>query len=197
VRLELTIGCARCARLMPLEAISSAAQCPSCLHARPLAKSDWAYIARDGVAQALAGEGDADRMQTDFGDDYTVRSRIGVAPVRCSRCQAEIDLARLAKAKAEVECACGHALSVREADSLARAIHHKVIQVVGERSPRFSAGAPVSFACAGCRATLAADGTSRTVVCPECGDVDVPRALWFALRPIQPRSAIHLLVGER
>jgi DNA-directed RNA polymerase subunit RPC12/RpoP len=195
--MELTIGCARCARLMPLEAISSEAQCPSCLHARPLARSDWAYIAKDGVAQALEGEGDADAMNTDFGDDYTVRSRIGIAPVRCSRCQAEISLARLAKAKAEVECACGQAVSVREADSLARAIHEKTILVVGERSLRFSAGSPVSFACTGCRATLATDGTSRSVVCPKCGGVDVPRALWFALRPIQPRTAIHLLVGER
>ena len=185
-------------RPLVLDRIADHAICRACLHRRPFALSDWAYMAAKPVAAAARGGGDAKTLCTDFGREYTVRSRIGPASAACGACGAEIVREAIVAgvATGAASCACGATMPVRAADELVRAIAPTAIAVANERPVREHAHAMVAFRCA-CGESLGADGTARAVTCWTCGPVDVPEALWNTLRPIVRRSPMYLVLGKK
>ncbi len=94
-----------------------------------------------------------------------------------------------------IVCACGRAMHVRAPDAAVLAMAPGAQAIANEREESFSPAAePVAFRCA-CRATLRADGRSRTEICPTCGPVDVPTPLWHVLRPVLPRTPLFVVLG--
>jgi hypothetical protein len=197
VRIELAISCGRCMRPLVLDRIEAQITCRACLHTRPLATSDWAYMARSGVAEALDGSEEAGSLCTDFGDEYTVRSRIAPAHPTCGGCGKAIALDTLSAGASagSVTCACGTVMRVRVPDELVRAIAPTAVVIANESVDEGPSQNQIAFRC-GCHASLSADGRVRSVVCAKCGPVDVPEALWNVLRPIRRRSPIFLVLGK-
>jgi hypothetical protein len=94
--------------------------------------------------------------------------------------------------------ACGSAIAVRPADELCLQINPRARFVVHETfaDQVGPTGQRLLFACLGCGAGVAADGSARTVVCGSCQQSSyVPDGLWRQLRPI-PAGVAFFLVCE-
>lgn len=194
VRLDLTIPCGRCMRPVVIEDLAGRVACGSCLHERALTEGDWAYMAEQEVAKAMRGARTLATMQNNFGE-YPVRVRVGPAPLACA-CGAAVDEeAALAALDSEVPCACGRGVRVRSPDGLALAVAAKTLAVVTARPRAFVPAEPVAFRCA-CSASLRTDGATRSVACATCGSVDVPEALFAALRPVTERAPMFLVIAK-
>jgi hypothetical protein len=197
VRVELATYCGRCMRPVLLDRVADRVTCRACLHTRPLAIGDWMSMGRRAVKNAAKGKGNVSTLSTDFGEEYTVRSRIGLAEPTCNACSAVLTLEAIVAAvgNGAIVCGCGSKMSVRAADPLGRAVAGNTVAIANERVEPAAVHAKVMFRC-GCGAGLAADGSERAVRCDRCGPVDVPEALWNVLRPVRPRSPIFFVLKK-
>jgi hypothetical protein len=125
---------------------------------------------------------------------------------QCQACHdAELALEALAELVTEGHCfcpACGHAIRVRAADDLCRAIDPHARFMVGETSlgpgeqQVEARTTPILFACMGCGGGLRVDGTSRAVTCQYCEASNyLPDGLWQQLAPV-PKSHAFFLVCD-
>jgi len=183
-------------RPIAVDAIGPEVRCRACLHGVQVGSDRWLALIKEPVAAALKGADEG--RSVDFGDDFTVVTRIDVAAPACRGCGAGIDAAALADARGVHPCACGVGQAVREADGLMHFIHKDALALAGERGSELETCEPVAFRCPRCATGLRTDGTTRAIACARCaGDVDVPDALWAALHPVRPHPPLYLLIGGK
>lgn len=196
VRIALTIDCTRCVRPIVVDAIGPEVACRACLHRVAVPSDRWLALLKAPTAAALKGEDEG--RAVDFGDDFTVVSRFGLAAPACNGCGAAIDVDALASTRGTHTCACGRTIAVREADGLLGLVHRDAVALAGERTHTWDPCPPVAFRCGRCDAALRTDGTARAIACTRCAvDVDVPDALWEALHPVLPHPPLYLLIGGK
>ncbi len=192
VAVQISVRCAACAAVVPVNAHAPAVACWSCERQTPLDASTWQLLLAEPLRDAATVTANVEQNASiRTGSGTFQRVFRGGEPV-CIACRASIstdDLRRLVDAEHPTKLAhctaCGHGILVRMAPpELARA---GVVALVGESEEQLAGRArthePVPLACTGCGGSLSVDGTSRTVVCVFCGSTQfLPDALWYSLR---------------
>ncbi len=190
--LTVSADCVGCQSSMPINGILASLNCSDCGTLNALDHL-WSLPHSERFGQALALEGDAERTLTTLGR-AAVRFSYGRRLPRCNACgAAELDPTRLAEQLATGACGCprcGAAIQVRAADPLCLQVQPRTRFLVGESSQDAAARAvaaattPVRFACMGCGASLAPDGSTRAVTCSYCRSSNyLPDGVWQLLRP--------------
>lgn len=203
--LELSLDCAKCGSMVPVNALVDEVSCRQCLTPWAFLRSSWsAHVHADSVLEALTTP--FGRISQSHG--FTpIKStfKFGRAFIRCDACKTKVELGALPAAvpAGHHTCAgCGRSIRVRAADAACISLFPGALWVVGESAHDEAARAveahikPVLFACMGCGGHLQVDGSTRMISCQFCSASNyLPDGLWLQLRPI-PTTAPFFVVCE-
>ncbi len=198
VDLQLSMSCAACGVVVPINAFVGEAQCWSCERRTPLDVTTWKLLLDaplGAAAEVSAGVEQAATLHSEAGTFHRV-FRGGAA--MCNACRAPVsgdDLRALALRGGQSSTAhcpqCKEQIFLRPAPPMLAAAG--VAALAGETDAR-RVRAPRALSCTTCGGELSVDGSSRVVTCGYCrGTQYLPNELFLSLKSLPVRQWSLLL----
>jgi hypothetical protein len=181
------VSCTRCSENVPVNAIAPSARCPKCSSTVAIPRETWLALLEPAVLDgpvAEPGKNNTAPVRTAAGAFVRTYVRKDAA---CARCNGALPLPRALEHASRGWCICvecGDRVSVRAIPPDVRigGVTHVIGEDLGGAATAASAGETIQ--CPRCGSGVAADGSSRAVLCRHCqAQVVIPDAIWARLRP--------------
>ena len=201
--MRLAIDYPGCNTSVPINGITNAVRCYHCGEQLTLDATFWIDAFEPKQFAEAIGFAEGEGRETSVISGHRYRVSCGRRTPRCQGCKGpDLAVDTLAPMVEAGHCfcpGCGHAVALRAADALCRAIHPRSAIVVGEAlvDPTVAAKTrPVLVACMNCAGALKVDGSTRTVTCSHCDQANyLPDGLWNQMNPV-PRVQTFFLVCD-
>jgi hypothetical protein len=203
VSIEIRTTCPKCGNPVPVNALVSEVQCPSCQQRVSLDARFWQGVNLKIGARALIAETETGPEVLENGTSVTTN----LADPSCAACGGELSITdnMLQSGPTSIACACGASTPIRPVPrALIPNLRMFCTHVIGEAPEQqpplgqravLVASEPVMFPCPNCGGALPVDGSERTAKCAYCRtNAYLPDDLWRRLHPVKSISRWYVWI---